>query len=141
MNLKGRDFLTLLDYTPEEIAYLVDLAAVPFLLRILREQVEVIVRSFDKKDLIFAFSQLFENRLLLLRAIPYKTEISADDQGVPFFELLHLFGAKSLKIAVQISRQINHPDSPCQFYLILPHRPSFFQKEYELKMNNTGKFF
>ena len=26
MNLKGRDFLTLLDYTPEEIAYLVDLA-------------------------------------------------------------------------------------------------------------------
>ena len=27
MNLKGRDFLTLLDYAPEEIAYLVDLAA------------------------------------------------------------------------------------------------------------------
>ena len=27
MTLKGRDFLTLLDYTPEEIAYLVDLAA------------------------------------------------------------------------------------------------------------------
>lgn len=27
MNLKGRDFLTLLDYTPKEIAYLVDLAA------------------------------------------------------------------------------------------------------------------
>ena len=27
MNLKGRDFLTLVDYTPEEIAYLVDLAA------------------------------------------------------------------------------------------------------------------
>ena len=27
MNLKGSDFLTLLDYTPEEIAYLVDLAA------------------------------------------------------------------------------------------------------------------
>ena len=27
MNLKGRDFLTLLDYTSEEIAYLVDLAA------------------------------------------------------------------------------------------------------------------
>ena len=27
MNLKGRDFLTILDYTPEEIAYLVDLAA------------------------------------------------------------------------------------------------------------------
>ena len=27
MNLKGRDFLTRLDYTPEEIAYLVDLAA------------------------------------------------------------------------------------------------------------------
>ena len=27
MNLKGRDFLTLLDYSPEEIAYLVDLAA------------------------------------------------------------------------------------------------------------------
>ena len=27
MNLTGRDFLTLLDYTPEEIAYLVDLAA------------------------------------------------------------------------------------------------------------------
>lgn len=27
MNLKGRDFLSLLDYTPEEIAYLVDLAA------------------------------------------------------------------------------------------------------------------
>ncbi|MDO5795543.1 MAG: ornithine carbamoyltransferase [Eubacteriales bacterium] len=27
MNLKGRDFLTLLDYTPEEIAYLVNLAA------------------------------------------------------------------------------------------------------------------
>lgn len=27
MNLNGRDFLTLLDYTPEEIAYLVDLAA------------------------------------------------------------------------------------------------------------------
>ena len=27
MNLKGRDFLTLLDYTPEEIAYLVDPAA------------------------------------------------------------------------------------------------------------------
>ena len=27
MNLKGRDVLTLLDYTPEEIAYLVDLAA------------------------------------------------------------------------------------------------------------------
>ena len=27
MNLKGRDFLTLLDYTPEEITYLVDLAA------------------------------------------------------------------------------------------------------------------
>ena len=27
MKLKGRDFLTLLDYTPEEIAYLVDLAA------------------------------------------------------------------------------------------------------------------
>lgn len=27
MNLKDRDFLTLLDYTPEEIAYLVDLAA------------------------------------------------------------------------------------------------------------------
>ena len=27
MNLKGREFLTLLDYTPEEIAYLVDLAA------------------------------------------------------------------------------------------------------------------
>ena len=27
MNLIGRDFLTLLDYTPEEIAYLVDLAA------------------------------------------------------------------------------------------------------------------
>ena len=27
MHLKGRDFLTLLDYTPEEIAYLVDLAA------------------------------------------------------------------------------------------------------------------
>ena len=27
MNLQGRDFLTLLDYTPEEIAYLLDLAA------------------------------------------------------------------------------------------------------------------
>lgn len=28
MNLKGRDFLKLLDYTPEEIGYLIDLAAV-----------------------------------------------------------------------------------------------------------------
>ena len=27
MNLKGRDFLTLKDYTPEEITYLLDLAA------------------------------------------------------------------------------------------------------------------
>ena len=27
MNLQGRDFLTLLDYTPEEIGYLLDLAA------------------------------------------------------------------------------------------------------------------
>lgn len=27
MNLKGRDFLTLKDYTPEEIEYLIDLAA------------------------------------------------------------------------------------------------------------------
>ena len=27
MNLKGRDFLTLRDFTPEEIEYLVDLAA------------------------------------------------------------------------------------------------------------------
>ena len=27
MNLKGRDFLKLLDYTPEEITYLLDLAA------------------------------------------------------------------------------------------------------------------
>ena len=27
MKLKGRDFLTLLDYTPEEIAYLLDLSA------------------------------------------------------------------------------------------------------------------
>jgi len=27
MDLKGRDFLTLLDYTPEEIGYLLDLAA------------------------------------------------------------------------------------------------------------------
>ena len=27
MNLKGRDFLKLLDFTPEEILYLVDLAA------------------------------------------------------------------------------------------------------------------
>lgn len=27
INLKGRDFLKLLDYTPEEIAYLIDLAA------------------------------------------------------------------------------------------------------------------
>ena len=26
MNLKGRNFLTLLDYTPEEIRYLLDLA-------------------------------------------------------------------------------------------------------------------
>ena len=27
MNLKNRDFLKLLDYTPEEISYLIDLAA------------------------------------------------------------------------------------------------------------------
>lgn len=27
MNLKGRNFLTLKDYTPEEISYLLDLAA------------------------------------------------------------------------------------------------------------------
>ena len=27
MNLKGRDFLTLKDYTPEEITYLIDLSA------------------------------------------------------------------------------------------------------------------
>ena len=27
MDLKGRDFLKLLDYTPEEILYLIDLAA------------------------------------------------------------------------------------------------------------------
>ena len=27
MNLKGRSFLTLLDYTPDEINYLLDLAA------------------------------------------------------------------------------------------------------------------
>ena len=27
MNLKGRNFLTLKDYTPEEITYLLDLAA------------------------------------------------------------------------------------------------------------------
>ena len=27
MNLKGRDFLKLLDFTPEEITYLIDLAA------------------------------------------------------------------------------------------------------------------
>ena len=27
MNLKGRDFLTLKDYTPEEITYLLDVAA------------------------------------------------------------------------------------------------------------------
>ena len=27
MNLKGRDFLKLLDYTPEEIEYLLELAA------------------------------------------------------------------------------------------------------------------
>lgn len=27
MDLKGRDFLKLLDYTPEEIEYLLDLAA------------------------------------------------------------------------------------------------------------------
>ena len=27
MNLKGRDFLTLKDYTPEEIEYLIELAA------------------------------------------------------------------------------------------------------------------
>ena len=27
MNLQGRDFLTLLDYTPQEIGYLLDLAA------------------------------------------------------------------------------------------------------------------
>ena len=27
MNLKGRNFLKLMDYTPEEILYLIDLAA------------------------------------------------------------------------------------------------------------------
>ena len=27
MNLKGRDFLTLLDFTPEEITYLLELSA------------------------------------------------------------------------------------------------------------------
>ena len=27
MNLQGRDFLKILDYTPEEILYLIDLAA------------------------------------------------------------------------------------------------------------------
>ena len=30
MNLKGRNFLTLKDFTPEEITYMIDLAAVSY---------------------------------------------------------------------------------------------------------------
>ena len=47
MNLKGRDFLTLLDYTPEEIAYLVDLAADSSVNEQMQQEIDERLRAGD----------------------------------------------------------------------------------------------
>ena len=50
------------------------------------EPAEILVRAVDKADIVFELAYLFEQLLLVLRAVPDKSEIAADEERVALFQ-------------------------------------------------------
>ena len=50
------------------------------------EPAEILVRAVDKADIVFELAYLFEQFLLVLLAVPDKSEIAADEERVALFQ-------------------------------------------------------
>ena len=90
MNLKGRNFLTLKDYTPEEIIYLLDLAAE---LKSLKKELGI-----TSKVLSAVLKELEEDGIISRAVIddtPVRVEYSLTDEGItmkPFLTEMFKWG-------------------------------------------------
>ena len=82
-----------------------------FLLRIAFQQVEILMDAVYKQDLVLFLLQLFQRLFLLLGAFPEKAEISADNQGIPLFDVPKRGILKAFHKAVHISRNKYHFNS------------------------------
>ena len=65
---------------------LMNASAVPFLHRVLLQQVKVFMCAVHKRNGIFFLSQFFQELFLLFPAFPQHAEIAADYQGIPLFQ-------------------------------------------------------
>ena len=82
-----------------------------FLLRIAFQQVEILMDAVYKQDLVLFLLQLFQRLFLLLGAFPEEAEISADNQGIPLFDVPKRGILKAFHKAVHISRNKYHFNS------------------------------
>ena len=64
-----------------------------------------------KQDLVLFLLQLFQRLFLLLGAFPEKAEISADNQGIPLFDVPKRGILKAFHKTVHISRNKYHFNS------------------------------
>ena len=67
------------------------------------EEVEIFVAAVYKQRAEALFADFFEYALLVLRAVPDKAEISADDEDIVLFQCFYSFIVKAAKVAVHIS--------------------------------------
>ena len=87
---------------------MMDFSAIEFRDLVAPESFEILVRAVDKADIVFELAYLFEQLLLVLRAVPDKSEIAADEERVALFQFFERGRCESLVISVGVSRNIKH---------------------------------
>ncbi len=63
--------------------------------------------AFNKKGVVTAFSNLFQNARFFFGAFPDESKITADQQRIVRAELFDKRMAKTVKVAVQVAGYIN----------------------------------
>ena len=80
-----------------------DDAAAEVAFGVLCEEVEIFVAAVNEQCAEAFFTDFFEYALLVLRAVPDKAEISADDENIVLFQCFYSFIVKTAKVAMHIS--------------------------------------
>ena len=80
-----------------------DDAAAEVAFGVLCEEVEIFVAAVNEQREESLFADFFEYALLVLRAVPDKAKISADDEDIVLFQCFYSFIVKTAKVAVHIS--------------------------------------
>ena len=88
------------------------LAPIPIGDRIGVQQLKIFMLSIEKQHGVSLFADFSEQGLFFFSALPQKTEIAADDQGVAFFEAAEGGIGKTGILSMQVAGDIDHRGAP-----------------------------